>query len=90
MADGHQDGNALAGPLADVFAVDITDTVAMCAGCRRSSVVAALHVYSGGPGAVARCPSCDTVMLRYTVTPHGEWLDLRGTVVLHLEPRTAS
>ena len=85
MTNAYQDGNALAGPLADVFAVEITDTVAVCAGCRRSAMVAALHVYLGGPGVVARCPNCDAVMLRYAVTPHGRWLDLRGTSVLHFE-----
>ncbi|HZC73715.1 MAG TPA: DUF6510 family protein [Jatrophihabitans sp.] len=86
MTNGHEDGNALAGPLAEVFAVEITGSIAVCGGCRRSDRMAALHVYLGGPGFVARCPSCDTVMLRYAETPHGRWLDLRGTAALHFAP----
>ena len=86
MTDDYQDGNALAGPLADVFAVDITVIAAVCAGCNRAGAVAELRVYARGPGLVARCPGCTDVMLRYAETPHGRWLDLRGTAVLRLEP----
>ena len=89
MSNAHEDGNALAGPLAEVFAVEITDSVAICAGCRRTERVAALRVYPGGPGVIARCPSCDTAMLRYAETPHGRWLDLRGTAVLRFAPAPA-
>ena len=85
----YQDGNALAGPLADVFAVDISATAAICAGCNRDGVVAELHVYGRGPGLVARCPGCASVMLRYAQTPHGRWLDLRGTAVLRFAPATS-
>jgi hypothetical protein len=90
MTIGHEDGNALAGPLGDVFAVEITQSVAVCAGCRSSDRVAALRVYPGGPGVVARCPNCDTVMMRYAETPHGRWLDLRGTALLRFEPAATS
>jgi len=86
MPDDYQDGNVLAGPLAEVFALDITGTAAVCAGCNRVGVVAELRVYARGPGLVARCPGCTDVMLRYAETPHGRWLDLRGTAVLRLEP----
>jgi hypothetical protein len=89
MTLGHQDGNALAGPLADVFAFELTGSVAVCAGCRRSDRVAALLVYTGGPGVVARCPGCDTVLLRYAETPHGRWLDLRGMAALRFDPAAA-
>ena len=86
MTDNYQDGNALAGPLADVFVVDISAAAAVCAGCNRAGVVAELRVYGEAPGLVARCPGCSAVMLRYAETPHGRWLDLRGTAVLRLEP----
>jgi hypothetical protein len=86
MIDDYQDGNALAGPLADVFAFDITATAAVCAGCSRTAAVADLRVYGRGPGLVARCPGCSEVMLRYAATPHGRWLDLRGTAVLRFDP----
>lgn len=88
MTDDYQDGNALAGPLADVFAVDITATTVVCTSCNRTGPVAELRVYGRGPGLVARCPGCTEVMLRYTETPHAQWLDLRGTAALRLMPST--
>jgi hypothetical protein len=78
------DGNILAGPLSDVFAVEVTTALARCAGCGRSSAVAELAVYGPEPGLVARCPGCSDVMLRVVQTPDAIWLDLRGTGVLRL------
>ena len=78
------DGNVLAGPLAGVFAVDVTVTVLTCAGCARRNRLATLRVYDAGLGLVARCPGCDHVVLRYATTPEGQWLDLGGTVSLQV------
>ena len=78
------DGNALAGPLADVFAVEVTTAVARCAGCGRSSAVAELAVYGPDPGFVARCPGCADVLLRLVRTPDSVWLDLSGTSTLRV------
>jgi hypothetical protein len=86
MADDYLDGNALAGPLAEVFAVDVTVAAAVCAGCHRTGAMAELRVYGRAPRLVARCPGCSSVMLRFTETPHGRWLDLRGTAVLRFDP----
>jgi hypothetical protein len=88
MTDDYVDGNALAGPLAEVFAFDISASSAACAGCGRTGVLAELHVYAGGPGRTGRCPGCAEVMLRYAETPYGRWLDLRGTAMLRLDPAT--
>lgn len=85
MSQQHRDGNALAGPLADVFAVELSTAIVTCVGCRRTDPVAALHLYGGGPGLVARCRHCGTVLLRYVETPHGRWLDLRGTAALRFD-----
>jgi Family of unknown function (DUF6510) len=82
----YEDGNVLAGPLSDVFAVDITAAMTICAGCGRHDHVAGLRVYGGEPGLVARCAGCDAVVLRYAHTPRGRWLDLRGAVSLHWVP----
>jgi hypothetical protein len=81
---GRLDGNALAGPLRDVFAVDVTSATAQCAGCGQVGVVAGLRVYTRAPGLVARCPHCDDVMLRTVHGPDRTWLDLRGSVYLEL------
>ena len=86
MTETFQDGNTMAGPLGEVFAVDITAAVTTCASCGRRDRVGALRVYGGELGMVARCAGCESVVLRYARTPAGGWLDLRGAVSLHLHP----
>jgi hypothetical protein len=78
------DGNAIAGDLGEIFAVDLTTAVATCAGCRHPSVVATLRVWGQEAGVVARCPSCDDVILRFVRGPEQAWLDLRGAVSLRI------
>jgi len=80
----HLDGNALAGPLRELFAVDLTTATTTCAGCAHTTTVATLHVYGQAPGLVARCPGCEEVVLRVVRGPDAAWLDLRGTVSLRV------
>ncbi|EQD83529.1 hypothetical protein A8924_3119 [Saccharopolyspora erythraea NRRL 2338] len=80
----YVDGNALAGPLAEVFAVDVTAAVERCIGCGRAGPVAALRVYQHAPGLVARCPGCDAVVMRVVRGPDTAWLDLKGTMSLQI------
>jgi Family of unknown function (DUF6510) len=82
MTDRYEDGNALAGPLGEVFAADVTSATVRCVNCALTGPVATLRVYSHAPGLVARCPGCEEVVLRMTRTPDAAWLDLRGTVSL--------
>jgi hypothetical protein len=84
MPYGLVDGNALAGPLADLFAIETTTASVTCAGCGRVQPVAVLEVYAGGPGLVGRCRSCHQVMLRVGQIGRDAVLDLRGTVVLRV------
>jgi hypothetical protein len=78
------DGSALAGPLSEVFAVDITRGVGQCASCGDSNPMGRVDVYLDAPGSVARCPSCEHVMIRLTRSPDRLWLDMRGLVSLEL------
>lgn len=78
------DGNAAAGPLRDVFAVDVTAATGQCAGCGRTAVIAEARVYVQAPGLVARCAGCDSVLLRLVRGPGRTWLDLRGLAYLQL------
>jgi len=80
----YEDGNALAGPLREIFAVDVTAAVSQCATCRLAGPVATLRVYRHAPGMVARCPGCDEVVLRLVRTPDAGWLDLRGAINLRI------
>jgi hypothetical protein len=81
---GYVDGNALAGPLSDIFAVDVTAAVGQCARCGRSGSVASLRLYGVAQGRVARCPGCDAVLLRLVQGRDAVWLDLRGMVFLQI------
>jgi hypothetical protein len=84
MTDDYLDGNALAGPLWEIFAVDVTAAVGRCAGCGMTAPVASLKVYGPEPGLVARCPGCEEVVLRLVRGPGDVWLDLRGAVSLRI------
>jgi hypothetical protein len=84
MTDFAVDGNAMAGDLAEIFAVDVTAAVVTCAGCGRAGVVAELRLWGRGPGIVARCPACEDVVLRLVRAPDRVFLDLRGSTRLEL------
>jgi hypothetical protein len=78
------DSNALAGPLQDVFRVDVTTATVRCTACGRTAPMAEVRVLDHAPGVVARCPACDQVLLRLVRGPGRAWLDLRGLVYLQL------
>ncbi|MEV6414146.1 DUF6510 family protein [Kribbella sp. NPDC051718] len=78
----YLDGNAAAGTLRELFAVDITAAIGQCAGCGRTGVFAETHVFMDAPGLVARCPGCEDVLLRVVTTPTDTYLDLRGLTYL--------
>lgn len=80
--DEYTDGNALAGPLSEVFATDMTASISRCANCGRTGPVAGLHVYSHAPGLVARCQGCGQVMIRIVRGRGTLWLDMRNIASL--------
>jgi hypothetical protein len=67
------DGNAIAGDLFAAFGREMTDALGKCGNCETVSPVGELCVYARAPGAVARCPSCDAVVM-VVVTIGGECL----------------
>lgn len=74
------DGNALAGDLAEIFTAEMTAARFTCAGCDHDAAVATLRVW----GSVARCPTCDDVVLILVRTPTRVYLTLSGTARLEL------
>ena len=76
------DANALAGPLQDIFRVDVTAAVGGCGNCGRTGPMAEVRVFDHAPGVVARCSVCDQVLLRLVRGPGRAWLDLRGLTYL--------
>jgi hypothetical protein len=78
------DGTALAGPVGDLFRVEVTTAIGRCAGCGRTAPMAEARVFDHAPGVVARCPACDQVLLRLVRGSGRAWLDLRGLTYLQL------
>lgn len=72
------DGNAAAGLLRELFALDLTVASLTCEGCGAVAAVAEVSVYGGPMGAIFRCVACDTAVLRLSRTPAGYSLDMRG------------
>jgi len=83
-SDLWSDGNALAGPLQSVLGVEVTTAVGRCTGCGRTALMAEARVFDHAPGVVARCPTCDQVLVRLVRGPGRAWLDLRGLAYLQL------
>jgi hypothetical protein len=81
------DGNALAGLLGEIFALEMTASPAECAHCGNVAAIGGLWAFTQAPGAVLRCPACEGVMLRIVVTPEAICLDARGVACLRLARR---
>jgi hypothetical protein len=76
------DGNALGGALHEVFGGEMTATRGTCAGCGATAPVAEFAVWMRGPGAVARCRRCDTVLIVLVTIRGITCVDLRGIAAL--------
>jgi hypothetical protein len=82
VAARRLDGNAAAGALADLFAVDLTGARSRCGSCGTTSPLGAHHLYADAPALVLRCPSCTDVVLRFAAQRGRLLLDLRGAQLL--------
>jgi hypothetical protein len=80
----YLDGNAAAGELSRIFAMDITSAEGQCANCGAMGRFAEAHLYVQCPGLVARCALCGYVLLRCVNTEQHVFLDLRGMKYLAL------
>ncbi len=81
----YLDGNAAAGELSRIFAMDITSAEGQCANCGSKRRFAEAHLYVQCPGLVARCALCEHVLLRFVNTQEHIFLDLRGMTYLTLD-----
>ena len=81
----YLDGNAAAGELSRIFAMDITSAEGQCANCGEKRRFAEAHLYLQCPGLVARCALCGHVLLRFVNTKLHVYLDLRGMTYLALD-----
>jgi ribosomal protein S27E len=74
----HLDGNVLAGPLSEVFAVEMTTATGRCVGCGDVSPLALAMVVVDRGSYVVACHTCGSTL--FTVTPGADAvaLDLAG------------
>ena len=85
----HLDGNALAGPMSELFAIDITIATAVCGSCGDNAHMGQAMVYVSAMGHVARCRSCGDVLMVLVRTPAGTMLNVRGLAGLRITPSGA-
>jgi Zn finger protein HypA/HybF involved in hydrogenase expression len=71
------DGNAVAGLLQEVFAVEVTTAIGMCNTCGTTEAVGALHVFRGA-GIVMRCPHCHTALVTMVEDDTRVWIGFPG------------
>lgn len=79
------DGNAAAGPLRELFTVDLVAAACTCGHCGSTAPLATHTLYTDAPALVLRCPSCSGVVLRYATTGGRLRLDLTGAQLLVLD-----
>ncbi len=84
--DRRLDGNAAAGVLREVFALDPTTAVSTCAHCGGPAPLGAHLVYADAPALVLRCPSCLQVVLRCASDAAGLRLEMTGVRLLRVTP----
>ena len=82
QTDDYLDGNAAAGELSNIFAMDITAAEGQCGNCGATKPFAEAHLYTQAPGFVARCAACQHVLLRVVAVNQRLFLDLRGMTYL--------
>ena len=75
------DGNAIAGELHELFGVELTTAGGTCASCGATGPIGELSVYVSA-GAVARCRSCDAVVMVLVTIRDVTRVDLRGMAAL--------
>jgi hypothetical protein len=81
----YLDGNAAAGELSKIFAVDVTAAEGQCAHCGATKRFAEAHLYMQCPGVVARCAVCEQVLLRLVSIRQRVFLDLTGMTYFSLD-----
>jgi len=82
--DSHMlDGNAVAGPLQEIFAVEMTTAIGTCGGCGAREPIGAVRVFHGA-GLVLRCPHCDNTLGTIVRTNHDIRISLAGVRTLEI------
>ena len=81
------DGNAIAGPLSQIFAFDVTRMIVTCCACGSETPLGALRLYGDTMGMVLRCVRCGEVNLRALQFDGRISLDARGATRMTFRPQ---
>ncbi len=81
------DGNAMAGMLHELFDMEMTIAPVECDFCGQVGELGSLWAFAESPGYVLRCPACQNIVIRMTVTPDQVYLDARGAAYLRIPKR---
>ena len=73
----HLDGNATAGALGRMLALDVTRVLRRCPDCGLEEVLAAHRAYAGA-ATVLRCPGCEAVAVRVAERDGDVMVEWRG------------
>ena len=74
----HVDGNAIAGPLSELFDFDATMASVRCTSCGDVSVLARAMVYLKPHAYIVRCSACDAVLMVLLEKANAREIDLSG------------
>jgi Zn finger protein HypA/HybF involved in hydrogenase expression len=77
------DGNAIAGLLQEVFAVEMTTAIMACGDCGARDAVGAMQVFRGA-GTVMLCPHCGNALVKIVSDDTRMWIDFRGVSTLEV------
>ncbi|NEM89756.1 DUF6510 family protein [Galbitalea soli] len=78
----HVDGNALAGPLSELFSADMTCASCRCASCGDVADLAEAMVYQKPNTYIVRCHRCGAMLLTIIQGSHRTRLELSGVAAL--------
>jgi NAD-dependent SIR2 family protein deacetylase len=78
------DGNAAGGLLNEIFPFEMTLAQATCGDCGTKRPIGELMLYRHEMGAILRCASCDTALIRITKIRGCYRLDLSGMSCLRI------
>jgi hypothetical protein len=77
------DGNAIAGLLREVFAVEMTTAIGTCGNCGATEPIGAVRVFRGA-GVVMRCPHCDNALVTIVKDDTRVWIGFPGVRTLQV------
>ena len=77
------DGNAVAGLLQEMFAVEMTTALETCGGCGATEAIGATHVFRGA-GIVMRCPHCHGALVTIVRADSQVWVGFPGVSTIHV------